>query len=36
MNSFHDIYVKIETNQTTWIEEFIKGLLYKELSTKLD
>lgn len=36
MNSFHDIYVKIETNQTTWIEEFIKGLLYKELSSKLD
>lgn len=36
MNGFHDIYVKIETNQTTWIEEFIKGLLYKELVSKLE
>jgi len=36
MNGFHDIYVKLETKQTTWIEEFIKGLLYKELVSKLD
>jgi hypothetical protein len=36
MNGFHDIYVKIETKQTTWIEEFIKGLLYKELASKLE
>jgi hypothetical protein len=36
MNGFHDIYIKIETKQTTWIEEFIKGLLYKELASRIE
>jgi hypothetical protein len=33
--AFHDIFSKIETKQDTWIEDFIKGILYKELSKRM-
>lgn len=35
LESFHDIFVKIETKQDTWIEDFIKGVLYKELAKRM-
>ena len=34
--AFHDIFSKIETKQETWIEDFIKGILYKELSKRMN
>lgn len=34
--AFHDIFSKIETKQETWIEDFIKGVLYKELSKRMN
>lgn len=33
--AFHDIFSKIETKQDTWIEDFIKGLLYRELQKRI-
>jgi len=35
-NAFHDIISKIETKQTTWIEDFCKGVLYQNLDSKLN
>lgn len=34
--AFHDIFSKIETKQETWIEDFVKGVLYKELSKRMN
>lgn len=34
--AFHDIFSKIETKQDTWVEDFIKGILFRELSKRMN